>query len=296
MARTAAAGPDGFMPVPRERIGYRQLIEEDLATAWTKFRADTSNFHMLHYRDVDGFFISGKNSGTQWFTFMLSHAFAVQYGIEPPRYASGPGRDTIIGPAKQNRLPGVPKIAVSHTIPSTLFASRLMHRLFEIPRCVVLVRDIPNVLESIYVKWMQDLPEEGRPSLTDYVKGDPWQRGPHADVWWAIQFFNHWGRIVTAYPERHMVVRYMDAVDEPGEWVARVAAHYGIKLTPAAIDAAVAVSSREAVRAHLDPDFAPKAVSDDAIRASTKLSEEDRQILRRILTRHLRYDFGYDWF
>lgn len=198
MARTAAAGPDGFMPVPRERIGYRQLIEEDLATAWTKFRADTSNFHMLHYRDVDGFFISGKNSGTQWFTFMLSHAFAVQYGIEPPRYASGPGRDTIIGPAKQKRLPGIPKIAVSHTIPSTLFASRLMHRLFEIPRCVVLVRDIPDVLESIYVKWMSDLPEEERPSLTDYVKGDPWQRGLHADVWWAIQFFNHWGRIVTA--------------------------------------------------------------------------------------------------
>jgi hypothetical protein len=93
-----------------------------------------------------------------------------------------------------------------------------------------------------------------------------------------------------------MVVRYMDAVDAPGEWVARVAAHYGIKLTPVAIDAAMAVSSREAIRAHLDPGFAPKAVSDDAIRASTKLSDEDRQILRRILTRHLRYDFGYDWF
>ena len=282
-------------PLPRKRTGHTGFAREDLAAAWTNFKADTSNFHMLHYRDVDGFFVSAKNSGTQWFTFMLSHALAEQYGIEPPAYSSGPGRDAIIGPAKQKRIPGVPKIAVSHTIPSAMFSWRLMHALFEIPRSVVLVRDIRHALESIYVKWMNDLPEGEGLSLTDYVEGDPWQRREHADIWWSIQFFNHWGDMLTARPKENMLIRYEDAMTAPGEWVAKAARHYGIDLTPAAIAAAEAVSTREAVRARLDPE-APLAVSDEDERSSVKLSEREEKILRRILSRHMRYDFGYDWF
>ncbi|MEP2828449.1 hypothetical protein [Parvibaculum sp.] len=282
-------------PVSRKRDGYNGFARADRAAAWTNFKADTGNFHMLHYRHVDGFFISAKNSGTQWFTFMLSHALAEQYGVEAPQFSSGPGRDAIIGPAKQKPVPGVPKIAVSHTIPSVMFSWRLMHALFEIPRCVVLVRDIRHALESIYVKWMNDLPAGEGMSLTDYVEGDPWQNREHADIWWSIQFFNHWGDVLTACPERNMLLRYEDAIEAPGEWVAKAARHYGIELTPAAIAAAEAVSSREAVRARLDPD-APKAVSDEDERASVHLSEKDEKIMRRILSRHMRYDFGYDWF
>lgn len=296
MAIIAAAGKNGFVPIPRQRAGWRGFVSEDAAATWHKIKADTNNFHMLHYREVDGFFVSGKNSGTQWVTFMLSHALARQYDIDPPRYSSGPERDRIIGPAKQKRIPGVPQIAVSHTIPSSLFAGHLIHALFQIPRCVVLVRDIPEALESIYLKWIASLPEEDRPSLSEFVRGDPWQRGLHADVWWTIQFFNQWGRIVAARPEQNMLVRYTDVMKDPGRWLQRIARHYGIDLTPDALDAALAVSSRGAMRAHLDPAFGPKAVSDEELRAKTKLSEEDRKHLRRILRRHLRYDFGYDWF
>ena len=285
----------GFRPAPRRRTGYSGLAREDLAAAWTNFKADTGNFHMLHYRHVDGFFVSAKNSGTQWFTFMLSHALAEQYGIEPPAFSSGPGRDAIIGPAKQKPIPGVPKIAVSHTIPSVMFSWRLMHLLFDIPRTVVLVRDIRHALESIYVKWLNDLPAGQGLSFTDYVEGDPWQRREHADIWWSIQFFNHWGDVLAARPGQNMLIRYEDAIEAPGEWVDKVARHYGIDLTPAAIAAAEAVSTREAVRARLDP-AAPKAVSDEDERASIRLSAKEEEILRRILSRHLRYDFGYDFF
>ncbi|GMV60949.1 MAG: hypothetical protein AMXMBFR74_01180 [Parvibaculum sp.] len=47
--------------------------------------------------------------------------------------------------------------------------------------------------------------------------------------------------------------------------------------------------------ARLDP-AAPKAVSDEDERASIRLSAKEEEILRRILSRHLRYDFGYDFF
>jgi len=41
-------------PVSRARDGFTGLAREDRAAAWTNFKADTGNFHMLHYRHVDG--------------------------------------------------------------------------------------------------------------------------------------------------------------------------------------------------------------------------------------------------
>ena len=286
MTKTDDGKAVGVKPVRRRRTGYTGLAGEDIATGWTNFIADTSNFHMLHYRHVDGFMISAKNSGTHWLRYMLSHALATQYGVEPPRRSTGPHADLIIGPAKQKpRYPHIPRLALSHTIPSRIFSWRAAQALFGFPPTVVLIRDVRKSLESVYVKWLLDKPEARRPDFASYVAGDPWQRHPPASTWWYVQFLNHWGDVATALPERTFILRYEDMAKAPGDAVAAVARHFGIRLTPEAIAAAEAASTREAMRESADPHDRQQVVSD-----------EDRQILRRILTRHLRYDFGYDWF
>ena len=118
MTKTDDGNAAGLRPVRRRRTGYTGLAGEDIAAAWTNFIADTSNFHMLHYRHVDGFLVSAKNSGTHWLHYMLSHALATQYGVEPPRHSTGPHADHLIGPAKQKpRYPQIPHLALSHAHP-----------------------------------------------------------------------------------------------------------------------------------------------------------------------------------
>lgn len=297
MAATSGKDTAGVKPVRRRRVGYSGLSAEDTAAGWTNFIADTSNFHMLHYRHVDGFLVSAKNSGTHWLHYMLSHALAAQYGVEPPRHSTGPHADHLIGPAKQKpRYPQMPHLALSHTIPSRVFSWRWAQGLFGFPPAVVLIRDIRKSLESVYVKWLLDEPEASRPDFATYVAGDPWQRHPPASTWWYVQFLNHWGDVATALPERTFILRYEDMAEAPGDAVAAVARHFGIELTPEAIAAAIAVSTREAMRESADPRDRRQIVSEEETRAQIRFTGREEEILRRILRRHLRYDFGYDWF
>ena len=292
MTKTDDGKAVGVKPVRRRRTGYTGLAGEDIATGWTNFIADTSNFHMLHYRHVDGFMISAKNSGTHWLRYMLSHALATQYGVEPPRRSTGPHADLIIGPAKQKpRYPHIPRLALSHTIPSRIFSWRAAQALFGFPPTVVLIRDVRKSLESVYVKWLLDKPEARRPDFASYVAGDPWQRHPPASTWWYVQFLNHWGDVA-----RTFILRYEDMAKAPGDAVAAVARHFGIRLTPEAIAAAEAASTREAMRESADPHDRQQVVSDEEARTRVRFTAREEEILRRILTRHLRYDFGYDWF
>ena len=47
--------------------------DDRLALLAADLRDDLSRFHLLHYGDrVDGFLISGHNSGTHWLRFMPS--------------------------------------------------------------------------------------------------------------------------------------------------------------------------------------------------------------------------------
>ena len=106
-------------------------------------RADQANFFLYQYRCVDGFLITGKNSGTHWLKFMLSCALAKQHGVPPPRHASGPEADAIIShPRWPHRHSQMPWIGSSHTIPSVAFSWLWLTRRFPFRPVVVLVRDI----------------------------------------------------------------------------------------------------------------------------------------------------------
>jgi hypothetical protein len=254
-------------------------------------RDDLSRFHLLHYRDrVDGFLISGHNSGTHWLRFMLSAAIAHRLALPRPAYSSGPQSDVYIGHARHRRkFPQAPRIGSSHHMPSRLVALLGAVRCARLPPVVLLVRHIPDSLISYFFKW-RDIKELG--SLPSFVGRAPSAQG--VDLWWFIRFFNRWGLLKRVFPQAVMVVRYEDVERDPETWVRRIWSHWGVELDPADLAAAMAVSSRDAVQAHLDPEYGEDIAPDRQARLAVQYAEPDAALLEERLARHLRHDFGYE--
>ncbi len=253
-------------------------------------RTDLSNFHLLHYRSIDGFLVTGKNSGTHWLRCMLSHALARQFDLPAPDRTSGRDSEDFIGhPRWRPKHEHLPHIGSSHTLPSAISGAPLVRRLFGLPPVVVLVRSIPDAMLSHYVKWgaQNDL------SLADYVRLPAPGRRDIADVWWYIDFFNRWGAIAQACPRDVMIVRYEDLKADTGLWLGRVAEHLGLELSEAALAAALAASDLEFLRKRLDPAYGEEIVPDRKVRESIGYSAEDRAYLRDLLKAQLKFDFGY---
>ncbi|HKT53066.1 MAG TPA: sulfotransferase [Caulobacteraceae bacterium] len=257
-----------------------------------KILIDASNFYLLQHRSVGGFLMSGKNSGTHWLRFMLSHAMAQKYLLSAPAYSCGPNSEDFIGqPRPLRRHPHVPFIASSHNLPSSIFAWPWVARLLRLPPIVVLVRDPKEAMLSHFVKWA---PVFGL-DLHEYICESPPHRKTLADAWWYIDFFNRWGRMREALPDKVLVIRYEDMLAAPERWLRRAADHLGVELDIAAIEAGLAVSSREAVRDQLDLGYGEVIVPDEKIRASATLTPEDEAVLTATFARHLRHDFGYGY-
>lgn len=253
-------------------------------------RDDLSRFHLLHYGDsVDGFLVSGHNSGTHWLRFMLSAAIANRLELPPPAFSSGPGSDVFIGNARhRRRFPQAPKIGSCHHMPSRLVGLLGAARLIRMPPVVLLVRSIPDSLLSYFFKW-RDAKQLGQ--LNDFLSRQPSAQG--VDLWWFIRFFNRWGALKRIFPREVMVVRYEDVEHDPETWVRRIWAHWGVSLDDSDIAAAMAVSSRTAVQAHLDPEYGEDIAPDPAARMAVRYAERDAAVVEARLSLHLREAFGY---
>ncbi|MDB5426488.1 MAG: hypothetical protein JWR43_463 [Phenylobacterium sp.] len=253
-------------------------------------RDDLSRFHLLHYGDrLDGFLISGHNSGTHWLRFMLSSAIAEHLALPKPAYSSGPQSDVYIGHARhRRRFPQAPRIGSSHHMPSRLVALLGALRIVRLTPVVVLVRDIPDSLISYFFKW-REAKQLG--PLDAYVARPPSAQG--VDLWWFIRFFNRWGALKRIFPEAVMVVRYEDVEQDPELWVRRIWAHWGVDLGDAGVAAAMAVSSRAAVAANLDPDYGEDITPDRQARRAVRYGPGDAKLLERRMAEYLRHDFGY---
>jgi sulfotransferase family protein len=254
-------------------------------------RDDLSRFHLLHYRDrVDGFLVSGHNSGTHWLRFMLSTAIAHRLALPRPAHSSGPDSDVFIGHARHARkFPQAPRIGSSHHMPSRLVAMLGALGLVRLPPVVLLVRRIPDSLISYFFKWREP---KALGDLDQYIAKAPSAQG--VDVWWFIRFFNRWGLLRRIFPQAVMVVRYEDVQRDPEAWVRRIWAHWGVELDDTDVAAAMAVSSRDVVQAHLDPEYGEDIAPDRKARLAVRYGPEEASLLERRLTRHLRHDFGYD--
>jgi hypothetical protein len=290
-----------LIPAPNSNA-YRDFWQHRLhssacPTSWQHLRfliriarADLSNFFLYQHRQVHAFLVTGKNSGTHWVKFMLSCALARQYGVPPPRHSSGPDADAIIShPRWPHRYPHMPRIGSSHTIPSIAFRWRYLTRPLPFQPVVVLVRDITTAMMSHYVKWER----EYQVPLADYVRGDPSGRRYRADIWWYIHFFNRWGDLAAANPEKVLVVRYEDVQADPEACLWRIAEHLRVELDQADIDGALLFASRDSIRAALDPSNTEIVVSDDGAIVAVVYSPKDHEFMCNALARYLRHDFGY---
>ena len=254
-------------------------------------RADVANFFLLQYRGVDGFLITGKNSGTHWLKFMLSCAIAEQFGVPPPHTSSGDASDEIIGhPRTPNRYPDLPCIGSSHTIPSIAFSWSWLVRVLPHPPVIVLVRDIVPAMRSNYAKWQTCYGV----STAEYVRGDPSGRQFVADVWWYIHFFNRWADVARAQPHNVLVVRYEDLKVSPETCLRRIADHYGLRLSDEAIAAALRYRGREAIRALLDP-CETEIIVPSVEPGPAVFTAADEAYIRATARRFLRCDFGYGY-
>jgi hypothetical protein len=265
-------------------------LQVRIALIWRGLLIDLSNFHLLQYRSVSGFLVSGKNSGTHWLRFMLSHAMAQRYGLAPPVHSSGRSSEDFVGhPRWPRKYPELPFIASSHNLPSSMLSWGWVRWLFDLPPVVVLVRDPKEAMLSHYVKWHEVLSL----SLHDYICNQSTKRKQLADGWWYIDFFNRWGRMAKAAPDHVLVVRYEDLQNAPEYWLERISNHIGLGLDAAAIAAAMEVSSREAVRSTLDPAYGEAIVPDAGERSRIHLPVAEDAVLTGQFDGHLHYDFGY---
>ena len=251
----------------------------------------STNLSILKYYDFQGFLITGQNSGTHWIKWMLSHALAHRYGVEPPRYFNNDSSNDLIGHPKHARIhPRLPRIASSHSIPPFALDWRWLRAVRRPPPYAVVVRDLRDVLVSHYEKWREDY----RVPFSRYVEGDPRGAAFSCDVWWYMRFMNRWGEIAARYPGETLVLRYEDFRREPMDNLGRLARHFGLDLSQRDLLAGVAVGSKEHMITRQDPAIRERPIRLDGAQGA-RFSAADLAVLRRLLDRNLKHDFGYPY-
>jgi len=284
-----------FRVVSSEQITPRLLTgPADRAFRLHCLNRNLFNLSMLKYRDFQGFLVTGQHSGTHWVKWMLSHALAHHYGVEPPKYfdnASDASNDLIGHPKRPRRYPQLPRIASTHSIPPYALQSPLLRKLLPLPPYALLVRDIRRVLISNYEKWR----ERYGVSFSEYVAGDPHGNKYSCDVWWYIRFLNRWGDIAKRFPIQTAVLRYEDFQTDRVSSLRRICQHFSLNLKNTALEAGAAAGSKEYMASHQDPAIPDRALRQDG-QGDTQFSDEDMALLKYILDRHLKHDFGYDYF
>jgi hypothetical protein len=252
----------------------------------------TTNLSLLKYNDFQGFLITGQNSGTHWIKWMLSHAIAHRYDVDPPRYFNNDSSNDLIGHPKHQRIyPHLPRIASSHSIPAYAVDWAWLRKIRRPPPYAVVVRDIRDVLISNYEKWR---PDYGVP-FSRYVPGDPRGKAFVCDVWWYMRFLNRWGDVARRHPEATLVLRYDDFRKDPLENLRRLARHFRLDLSDTDLLAGVAVGSKEYMMARQDPQISERPIRPDGVEGA-RFSARDLEVLAGILGRNLRHDFGYRYF
>lgn len=252
----------------------------------------STNLSLLKYYDFQGFLITGQHSGTHWIKWMLSHALAHRYGVEPPRYFNNDSSNDLIGHPRHQRIhPHLPRIASSHSIPPYALDWAWLRAVRRPPPYAVVVRDLRDALVSNYEKWRADY---GVP-FSRYVAGDPRGKAYICDVWWYMRFLNRWGEIASRHPGETLVLRYEDFRRDPLESLRRLARHFRLDLSDCDLLAGVAVGSKEYMMARQDPQVAERPIRPDGAEGA-RFSPRDLQVLAGILDRNLKHDFGYRYF
>jgi hypothetical protein len=250
------------------------------------------NLAIMKYTNFDGFLVTGQHSGTHWIKWMLSHAIAHHYNVPIPKYFNNNSSNELIGHPKHPRLyPALPRIASAHSIAPYALQWRWVRRLRPLPPYVIVIRDVRDLLVSNYEKWRvtYDVP------FSTYIAGDPRGRSYKCDIWWYVRFANRWGDVAERHPRETLVLRYEDFRNDPMQGLRRLCRHFRLALTDDDLAAGIAVGSKDIMARHQDPDIDEKPIRQDG-QGTASFSPTDLATISRILRRHLRHDFGYDYF
>jgi len=254
--------------------------------AW---RRGLGNFALLSQRHCVGQIASMHQSGTHWLKFMLANALSYQHGTPPPAYNHA--NDIIGGPKDPIVHPLLPRLISSHSMPHPLLRHACVQHALGLPRYVVLVRDLRASLASNYVKWRQRYDVD----FSTYLRGDVAGRRYNSDIWWTLRFMNSWGDAAARAPMRIAVLRYEDLQAATETELARVARHFQLGLSHAAITHGVAQSDKRSMAARDDPNRPPGAVRVGGGERDPDYSADDHAFIAEVCRRCLRHDFGYDY-
>ena len=257
-------------------------------------RRDITNLSFLRHRIFYGFIVTMHQAGTHWLKHMLATAISRELDIPPPRYSYA--ADMIGGPKDAKIYPGIRPFGHSHTIPSVLLRFRMLHRLFKLPRYVVVVRDIRAMLVSHYEKYKA----EYGCGFSEYVRGDVANQRFDSDLWWCIRYLNAWGRAIAGHPEDFIVVRYEDlAADTLGE-LEKINSFLGLNLSRQALLYGMQESTKEKMNAKPEKtarvlNLKRIAIRMDATPQEAMFTEADQLFFRETCRKYLKYDFGYQY-
>ncbi len=249
-----------------------------------------TNFSVLRHGAFDGILVTSKNSGTHWIKYMLAMALAHDRGIAPPRFFSEDGvRPYIGGPKDRPAFDGLPKLAFCHSIPHRLADWGWARRLAGLPPYVLALRHPMEVLASHYAKWAYAY----RVSWETYLEGDPSGVRYRCDIFWLARFWNRWGDLMARDPARILKVTYEETSADAGEVLRRIAAHWGISLSEAAIGAALAAGTKDAMALRIDPDGEPNVLQNRQTPLEERFSGPALAIYRARAAACFRQDLGY---
>jgi len=256
---------------------------------WNK---EFSNYSLLRHRDFQGHLATGKNSGTHWVKYMICLALAEHYAVEPPEFFNADATNAFMGNPKSVRpMPGLPRLASSHTIPGFAYDIPLLRGSKPFPPVVVLVRDLRDVLISHYEKWKDTYEVE----WSEFLSGRMGKRGFRCDIWWYIHFMNRWGDAIRALPDEVIPITYEDMRANPAQELKGIFTHFGIEIPLEAIERAVAASSKDAMEEKIDPDFPERILRSQEALIEDYFWGDDLDFFQRTLKKNLRHSFGYDF-
>jgi hypothetical protein len=177
-----------------------QTLASDLVFRAHCLNRHATNLSIMKYYDFQGFLVTGQHSGTHWIKWMLSHAVAHRFGVEPPRYFNNASSNELIGHPKHPRIhPDLPRIASTHTIPPYALDWAWLRAIRRPPPYAVVVRDLRDAMVSNYEKWRTDYAVP----FSTYVAGDPKGDAYVCDAWWYVRFLNRWGEVGRRPARRH---------------------------------------------------------------------------------------------
>ena len=248
------------------------------------------NATIIRHRGIDGHITTARNCGSHWVKYMLGLLLAELYGLPNPEHIES---NEIVGHPKHPPVyPQIPRIVLTHSTAHHAMRLPVVHRALGLPRYVVLVRDIRHILVSVYEKW----DETHRIDFPTFLRGDVRSRR-YADIWQLMRFFNAWGAVIEACPERAMALRYEDLTVDTRGSLARLCAFLGLEgVTPALIEHAVMGASKQEMAQRLYPSeaHAHKVVNLGERDPNDWFGAADRDFLAEVCRRNLKYRFGYD--